>query len=49
MTLKPLIVLHRTSERSYQPAVYLDGQLSNDNRIGDHLNDHQGNQEELAI
>jgi len=42
------IVSLETSERSYQSNLFLYG-LSSYYRISDHLNDHQGNKEELTI
>lgn len=48
MTLKLLIVPPGTSERSYQPIVYLHG-LPNNYRTSDHFNDHQRNKEEITF
>ena len=48
MALKLLIVSPGTSERSYQPIIYLH-ELSNDNRTCDHFNDHKRNKEEITF
>ena len=48
MALKLLIVPPGTSERSYQPNVFPNG-LSINNRISDHINDHQRNKEEITF
>lgn len=47
MTLKNLIVLIRTSERSYQSIIYFHG-LPNNYRTSDRFNDHQRNKEEIT-
>ena len=43
------IVSTETSERSYQSSFSYYARIFNNYRISDHLNDHQGNKEELTI